>query len=232
MSAVSWRRLAKQYAAACCDELEDIAVLPSTGEAGGSLSEIEAVIFGPAGTPYAGGAFRMRLVYGDDYPTAPPKGYFLTKLFHPNVSSKGDICVNTLKRDWTADVSISHILLVIKCLLIEPGPDSALNDEAGRLLLEDYGAFEKHARMYTDIHALTIDQGLALLAEDRRVIQKLSSATEPAAVLTQSSGNVRLRESDHAEQSSKKSKATSEEKVLAAKLKKAADARRKALKRL
>ena len=27
-------------------------------------------------------------------------GYFLTKIFHPNVSEKGEICVNILKKDW------------------------------------------------------------------------------------------------------------------------------------
>ena len=27
-------------------------------------------------------------------------GFFITKIFHPNVSDKGEICVNTLKKDW------------------------------------------------------------------------------------------------------------------------------------
>lgn len=41
----------------------------------------------------------------------------------------------------------------IKCLLIYPNPESALNEEAGRLLLEQYEDFSRHARMMTDIHA-------------------------------------------------------------------------------
>ncbi len=53
-----------------------------------------------AGTPYEGGAFRLRLDLGPDFPSAPPKGTFLTKLFHPNVSSSGEVCVNVLKKDW------------------------------------------------------------------------------------------------------------------------------------
>ena len=76
----------------------------------------------------------------------------------------GEICVNTLKKDWTPDLGIRHILLVrktvdaildkrqvsnifkkwwmtlvsqvIKCLLVVPNPESALNEEAGKLLLE------------------------------------------------------------------------------------------------
>lgn len=42
----------------------------------------------------------------------------------------------------------------IKCLLIHPNPESALNEEAGRLLLEHYDDYEAHARLMTEIHAL------------------------------------------------------------------------------
>lgn len=54
----------------------------------------------------------MRLVLGKDFPAVPPKGYFLTKIFHPNVGHKGEICVNVLKRDWKAELGLRHILLV------------------------------------------------------------------------------------------------------------------------
>ena len=80
-------------------------------------------------------------------------GYFLTKIFHPNVSVKGEICVNVLKRDWKPDLGIKHVLQVVRCLLIEPFPESALNEEAGKLLLEDYESYAKHARLMTRIHA-------------------------------------------------------------------------------
>jgi hypothetical protein len=65
-------------------------------------------------------------------------GYFITKLFHPNVSKTGEICVNTLKKDWKPDYGITHVLTVVKCLLIHPNPESALNEEAGKLLLEEW----------------------------------------------------------------------------------------------
>lgn len=54
----------------------------------------------------------MKLALGKDFPSAPPKGYFLTKIFHPNVAANGEICVNTLKKDWKADLGIRHVLLV------------------------------------------------------------------------------------------------------------------------
>lgn len=117
------------------------------------ITDIQAAIEGPAGTPYAGGYFRVKLILGKNFPSEPPKGFFLTKIFHPNVAKNGEICVNTLKRDWKTDYGLKHILLTIKCLLIVPNAESALNEEAGKLLLEQYDDYSLRAKMYTEIHA-------------------------------------------------------------------------------
>lgn len=77
----------------------------------------------------------------------------MTKIFHPNVSASGEICVNTLKRDWSPALGIKHILLTVKCLLIVPNPDSALNDEAGKMLSERYEDYCQRAASWTSIHA-------------------------------------------------------------------------------
>lgn len=117
------------------------------------LSDIQADVEGPVDTPYENGLFRLRLVLPSDFPNCAPKGFFLTKIFHPNVSTSGEICVNVLKKDWTPELGLRHVLMVIRCLLIEPFPESALNEEAGRLLIDDYEEYAKHARLMTSIHA-------------------------------------------------------------------------------
>ena len=48
---------------------------------------------------------------------------------------------------------MSNLFQVIKCLLIIPFPQSALNEEAGKLFMEDYDQFFKIAKMFTSIHA-------------------------------------------------------------------------------
>lgn len=58
-----------------------------------------------------------------------------------------------LKRDWSPDLGLRHIFTVIRCLLIEPNAESALNEEAGKLLLESFDDFAKKARLMTEIHA-------------------------------------------------------------------------------
>ncbi|XP_068629633.1 ubiquitin-conjugating enzyme E2 S [Battus philenor] len=117
------------------------------------LTDVVALIDGPADTPYAGGVFRVRLVLGREFPAAPPRAYFLTKIFHPNVSAAGEVCVNTLKRDWRPELGLAHALLAVRCLLIAPNADSALNADAAALLRDHYDDYFARAKLYTDIHA-------------------------------------------------------------------------------
>lgn len=121
------------------------------------ITDINADIQGPDATPFIGGVFRVRLVLPSDFPNAPPKGFFVTKIFHPNISKTGEICVNTLKKDWRSDLGIGHVLQVIRCLLINPFPESALNDDAGKLFMEDYPQYCKKAKMYTEVHARSVN---------------------------------------------------------------------------
>ena len=63
------------------------------------------------------------------------------------------LCVNTLKKDWKSSYGIGHILVTVKCLLIYPNPESALDEEAGKLLLEDYNSYCERAKLITSVHA-------------------------------------------------------------------------------
>jgi len=120
-----------------------------------SLGEVVAELEGPTGTPFEGKHFRLKLVLASDFPATPPRGHFLTKIYHPNVDpSTGAICVNTLKKDWTPETDFAHTLAVIRCLLIVPFPESSLNDEAGKLFMESYEEYAKRARLMADIHGI------------------------------------------------------------------------------
>ncbi|KAH8077390.1 ubiquitin-conjugating enzyme/RWD-like protein [Cristinia sonorae] len=117
-----------------------------------NMLDVTGIIEGPEGTPYAGGYFRIKFNFTEEFPAAPPKCRFISKIFHPNVSSAGEICVNTLKKDWNSSYGIGHILVTVKCLLIYPNPESALDEEAGKLLLEDYESYCARARLITSVH--------------------------------------------------------------------------------
>ena len=69
------------------------------------------------------------------------------------MGANGEICVNTLKKDWKSTYGIGHILVTVKCLLIYPNPESALDEEAGKLLLENYSSYCDRAKLITSVHA-------------------------------------------------------------------------------
>ena len=69
-------------------------------------------ITGPEGTAYEGGVFDVDILIPTEYPFEPPKMKFITKIWHPNVSSQtGAICLVSWGRGGCkfaiCDVSIS-----------------------------------------------------------------------------------------------------------------------------
>ena len=77
------------------------------------MATVGFIILGPESTAYYGGGWRVTLKIPPEYPQLPPKAYFNTKIFHPNVQpNTGEVCVDTLKRDWTPKLNFSQIILV------------------------------------------------------------------------------------------------------------------------
>lgn len=80
---------------------------------GEDMSTVSFIILGPESTAYFGGGWRVTLQVPPEYPQQPPKAYFKTKIFHPNVQpTTGEVCVDTLKRDWEPKLDFGTIILV------------------------------------------------------------------------------------------------------------------------
>jgi len=110
---------------------------PPQGVAGAPLEDNimhwNAVIFGPEGTPWEGGTFKLVLKFNEEYPNKPPVVKFTSKLFHPNVYNDGAICLDILQNQWSPIYDISAILTSIQSLLTDPNPNSPANAEAAKL---------------------------------------------------------------------------------------------------
>lgn len=60
----------------------------------------------------------------NQYPFVPPKMRFITKVWHPNVSSaNGAICLDILKDQWSPALTLKTALLSLQALLASPEPN-------------------------------------------------------------------------------------------------------------
>ena len=78
----------------------------SGGPVNNNMNQWSACIIGPQATPYEGGFFQLAIEFPTDYPFKPPRIIFTTKIFHPNVSSDGIICLDILKKEWSPILTI------------------------------------------------------------------------------------------------------------------------------
>eukprot|EP00043_Microstomoeca_roanoka_P001036 m.30592 g.30592 ORF g.30592 m.30592 type:complete len:148 (-) comp10620_c0_seq2:227-670(-) len=107
------------------------------------------VILGPVGSPYEGGVFFVDIRFPPDYPFKPPKVSFNTKVYHPNISQEGQICLDILKTGYSPALTIGKILLSIQSLLTDPNPKDPLRPDVGREYISDKAKFDQTARSWT-----------------------------------------------------------------------------------
>ena len=138
-------------------ELNDIVKDPpancSAGPVGEDLFHWKATIMGPSETPYQGGVFYLDIYFPTDYPFKPMKINFTTKIYHPNIDSSGNICLDILKNNWSPALTISKVLLSICSLLDEPNPDDPLVVDIAKLYKNNRNKFIANATEWTLTYA-------------------------------------------------------------------------------
>uniref|UniRef100_F1LA41 SUMO-conjugating enzyme UBC9 n=1 Tax=Ascaris suum TaxID=6253 RepID=F1LA41_ASCSU len=92
----------------------------------------DCAIPGKKDTIWEGGLYKIRIYFGDDYPSSPPECKFEPPLFHPNVFTSGLVCLSLIDptKDWKPSTSVRDILLGIQTLLDEPNIEDPAHDEA------------------------------------------------------------------------------------------------------
>lgn len=125
----------------------------SAGPVNDNLFEWEAVILGPIGTPYEGGVFNLSISIPSNYPFKPPMVIFKTRIFHPNINSSGNICLDILKTQWSPALTISKILLSICSLLSDPNPNDPLVPDIAKMFKNDIQLYNQTAREWTSLYA-------------------------------------------------------------------------------
>lgn len=148
-SKMSTRRILKEIA----DLRKDAPENCSAGPRGEDVFLWDAMIMGPTDSPFAGGVFNLEIRFPTDYPFKPPKVVFTTKIYHPNISPHGGICLDILKDAWSPALTIGKMLLSVCSLLTDPNPSDPLVPDIAEIYTRDKPQYEETAREWTRLYA-------------------------------------------------------------------------------
>lgn len=118
-------------------------------------NHLTGTIIGPDDTPYTGGKFVVDITIPGDYPFSPPKMFFKTKMWHPNVSSQtGAICLDILKDAWSPALTMKTALMSLQALMCAPEPSDPQDAEVAGMYNRSYEQFASTAKFWTETYAM------------------------------------------------------------------------------
>jgi len=108
----------------------------------------------PENVPYNKGAFLVDIHFPAEYPFKPPKISFRTKIYHPNIDEKGQVCLPIIQADnWKPATKTEQVIQSLLDLISEPEPDHPLRADVAEEFTKDKKKFLKNAEEFTKKHA-------------------------------------------------------------------------------
>lgn len=100
----------------------------------------------PEDSVYADDVFEMLIEFAPPYPIQAPRLKMLTPIFHPNIDTHYGVCVQSLRYNYSAELTIRQIFDEIMYSLSHPNPDDALHMEAAEVMKQSEELFNQRAR--------------------------------------------------------------------------------------
>ncbi|KJR81846.1 ubiquitin-conjugating enzyme E2 A [Sporothrix schenckii 1099-18] len=163
MSTAARRRLMRDFKRMQTDPPAGVSASPIPD----NVMTWNAVIIGPADTPFEDGTFRLVMTFDEQYPNKPPSVKFLSTMFHPNVYGTGELCLDILQNRWSPTYDVAAVLTSIQrwaarkqwhhlprrgyftnvaSLLNDPNTSSPANVEASNLYKDSRKEYHKRVR--------------------------------------------------------------------------------------
>jgi len=107
----------------------------------------------PENAPYNKGAFRIEINFPAEYPFKPPKINFRTKIYHPNIDEKGQVCLPIISAEnWKPATKTDQVIQALVALVNDPEPEHPLRADIAEEYVKDRRKFIKNAEEFTRKH--------------------------------------------------------------------------------
>ena len=109
---------------------------------------------------------------------------FITKVYHPNVSSQsGAICLDILKDAWSPVLTLKSTLISLQSLLCSPEPNDPQDAEVAKHYMTSRSSFDETARYWAITYAgaprkngaKDIDEEVAMAGLEKAHVDKFES---------------------------------------------------------
>ena len=112
------------------------------------------VMLYPDREPYNKGAFRVTVDFPTEYPFKPPRVNFTTKIYHPNIDEKGQVCLGIIQAEnWKPATRTEQVMNALVSLIAEPEIDHPLRGDLAEEYQKDRKKFLKNAEDHTKKNA-------------------------------------------------------------------------------
>ncbi len=91
---------------------------------------------------WCGGRYQFTVKVPPEYPHKAPIVHCDTPVYHPNIDTDGNVCLNILRADWKPVLDIGNVIMGLIFLFLEPNPNDPLNHEAAAEFRENLNRFK------------------------------------------------------------------------------------------
>ena len=113
----------------------------------------KVILKGPVNTPYQGKFWMLFVEFQSNYPNYPPRVFFVTPIYHVNISGDGKICHQILGRCWCLQTKMSTVFENILDLLKKPNFDDGVSLEKAHLYKENPDGYRSQAVAHSNKYA-------------------------------------------------------------------------------
>ncbi|KAM9988269.1 hypothetical protein ACTFIZ_003633 [Dictyostelium cf. discoideum] len=121
------------------------------------ISIWKVIMKGTVDTPYEGGHFVLSVQFPNNYPFVPPKVRFENRIYHCNINTDGNVCLDILKDQWSAAITSEKVLLSIHSLLSNPNPMDPLDVVKAGIYRDNITEYNSQCKKWVQDYASSLE---------------------------------------------------------------------------